>query len=106
MYTQLYVHVYIVKHLIKDSLELLASIAAAWNNGSSLNPVVPIAQTTYIACVFIMKIQSGQEINCEGYVYEYHVVSWLLDIIHYLHHDDVTIRLLMILATIAVGELK
>ena len=50
-----------------------------------------------------LEIQSGQEINCEGYMYEYHIVSWLLDIILYLH--DVTIRLLMILATIAVGEL-
>ena len=51
----------------------------------------------------MLEIQSGQEINCEGYVYEYHVVYWLLDIIRYLH--DVAIRSLMILATIAVGEL-
>ena len=50
-----------------------------------------------------LEIQSGQEINCEGYMYEYHIVSWLLDIIRYLH--DVAIRSLMILATIAVGEL-
>ena len=50
-----------------------------------------------------LEIKSGQEINCEGYLYEYHVVYWLLDIIRYLH--DVAIRLLMILAMIAVREL-
>ena len=50
-----------------------------------------------------LEIQHGQRINCKGYVYEYHVVYWLLDIIRYL--NDVAIRMLMVLATIVIGEL-
>ena len=51
----------------------------------------------------ILEIQHGQDTNCEDYVYEHHVVYWLLDIIRYL--NDVAIRILMVLATIVIGEL-
>ena len=51
----------------------------------------------------ILEIQTGQKTDCEGYVYQYHVVYWLLDIIRYL--NDVAIRILMVLATIVIGEL-
>ena len=51
----------------------------------------------------VLELQHGQEIDCKDYVYEYHVVYWLLDIIRYLH--DVAIRTLMVLATIVIGQL-
>ena len=50
-----------------------------------------------------LEIQSGQEINCKGYVYQYNVVYWLLDIIRYI--NDLGIRIFMVLATIVIGEL-
>ena len=51
----------------------------------------------------ILELQSGQDVNCEDYFYEHHTVYWALDIIRYIH--DVAIRILMILATIVIGEL-
>ena len=51
----------------------------------------------------MLEFQHGQDINCKDYVYEHHVVYWILDIIRYL--NDVAIRILMVLATIVIGEL-
>lgn len=41
--------------------------------------------------------------HCDRYIYEHHFVYWILDIVRYLH--DVVIRMLMIIATIAIGQL-
>ncbi len=49
----------------------------------------------------VLEIRHGHESNCEGYIYEYHIVYWIFDVIRYLH--DVVIRLLMFLATVAIG---
>lgn len=50
-----------------------------------------------------LEIKHGHEANCKDYIYEHHTVYWILDIFRYLH--DVTIRVLMFLATVAVGEI-
>ena len=51
----------------------------------------------------VLELQHGQDINSVDYVYKHHVVYWLLDIIRYLH--DIAIRVLMVLATMVIGEL-
>lgn len=52
----------------------------------------------------IVELQHGRDnINCEDYAYEHHVIYWLPDIIRYLH--DVAIRSMMILATVVIREL-
>lgn len=48
-----------------------------------------------------LEIKSGKGSNCKPYVYEYHTVYWILDVIRYLY--DVVVRLFMVLATLAVG---
>lgn len=48
-------------------------------------------------------LKHGHESNCAGYVYEYHTIYWLLDIVRYLH--DVVIRALMLLAIMAIGQI-
>lgn len=50
-----------------------------------------------------LEIKTGKGSNCEPYIYEYHTVYWILDIIRYLY--DVAIRLFMVLATLAVGNI-
>ena len=41
------------------------------------------------------------KLTCESYIYEYHTIYWILDIVRYVH--DVAIRLMMVLATMAIG---
>ena len=51
----------------------------------------------------VLEIKNGRESNCEGYIYEYHTVYWILDVVRYLH--DVVIRLMMLLATMVIGTI-
>ena len=48
-----------------------------------------------------LEIRTGRETDCRPYVYEYHTVYWILDVFRYLY--DVAIRLLMVLAMLAIG---
>lgn len=51
----------------------------------------------------LLEIRHGHDVNCHGYVYEHHTVLWILDVIRCIH--DVVIRLLMFLATVAIGNI-
>ena len=51
----------------------------------------------------ILEIQHGRGLNCKKYIYEYHAVYWILDIVRYLH--DVAVRIIMFLATIVIGQI-
>lgn len=50
-----------------------------------------------------IEISQGKATACETYIYQYHVVYWIFDIIRYLH--DVLVRVLFILATAATHQI-
>ena len=112
------IHIHIYRFLFKQSTITLQRFNKLCKDGLRLTTTEGAKRSLLlvisIICMLILselipflgmtlEVQSGQEMDCEDYVYEYHVVYWLLDIIRYLH--DVAIRTLMVLATIVIGQL-
>lgn len=69
----------------------------------ALTLIITMHSLSIPALGIVLEMKHGRETNCADYVYEYHTVYWTLDFIRYLH--DVVIRILMILATVIIGEI-
>lgn len=110
----LIIHIHIYKFFFSQSTITPDTFKQLCNEGLQRNYVIKVLLVTLMMYMLIhsgsipilgmiLEIQHGQDINCKDYVYEHHVVYWILDIVRYL--SDVAIRILMVLATIVIGEL-
>ena len=106
----LIIHIHIYKFLFCQAELPLSKFIWHIREGFSKNKcciIVPLALYMFAHSLsvpvlgILLELRRGHEADCPGYVYEYHTVYWIMDVIRYLH--DVVIRLLMFLATLAVG---
>lgn len=108
----LILHIHIYKFLFSQSIVKVRKFQLMCRKGLTKCSVLVLLLLFLIMLVqtfvspilgVLFEIRQGQKASCEGYIYQYYIVYWILDVIILLH--DMLMRLLMCFTTLATGEI-